>query len=90
MFLNNSRYSGIETVEAKDRHGRVVRAVKLRRLPEISGRPTVIKANDRLDVMSDRQYQDATKFWHIGDANPELETNALTSTVERNILVPVN
>jgi hypothetical protein len=38
--------------------------------------------------MADAQYQDATKYWHIGDANSELETNELTRTVGRVILVP--
>lgn len=88
MFLKNSRYDGTDTVEAKDRHGRAVRAVKLRRLPPTGGQSTAIKANDRLDAMADHQYQDAAKFWHIGDANSELEVNELTRTVGRSIVVP--
>jgi hypothetical protein len=77
VFLENSRYFDVKTVEAKDAKGRKVTAVKLRRLPFAAGTPTVVKGNDRLDVMAQRRYSDGTKFWHIADANTELEANNL-------------
>jgi hypothetical protein len=61
--------------------------VALRRLPEVEGTPTLIKANDQLDVMAQRRYGDATRFWHIADANTELEANELMQT-GRTIKVP--
>ena len=77
MFIDGSRYFDIKTVEAKTESGRTVTAIKLRRLPFAAGAPTVVKGNDRLDVMAQRQYKDGTKFWHIADANTELEANKL-------------
>jgi len=88
MFLENSRYFKLETVEVVLKDGRTVNAVKLRRLPEITGIPTVVKANDRLDIMAQRRYNDPTRFWHIADANTELEANDLTAETGRVINVP--
>lgn len=77
MFLDNSRYFDLTTVETESTKRRRVTAVKLRRLPFAGGTPTVVKGNDRLDVMAQRRYSDGTKFWHIADANTELEANDL-------------
>jgi len=88
MFLKNSRYSGLPTVIAQDRDGREVVAVKLRRLPATDGDARTIQGHDRLDVMSDAQYGDATRYWHIADANTELEAEELTRTTGRVISVP--
>ena len=71
MFLDSSRYAGVKTVEAEDRKGRKVTAVKLRRLPFVD------HGTDRLDVIAQRKYTDGTKFWHIADANTELQANDL-------------
>lgn len=88
MFLRNSRYSGLETVTAKDCKGRLVQAVKLRRLPETNGVGIVVNATSQLDIMSKQQYEDPTRFWHISDANTELEANKLVSKTGRVIKIP--
>lgn len=88
MFGKNSRYFGVETVTGKDRMGRSVQAVKLRRLPDTSGTEVLVTDSSQLDVMSERQYKDATRFWHIADANSELEANELVSSTGRVINVP--
>ena len=77
MFIDNSRYVDVKTVDVETEDGRSVTAIRLRRLPYVEGAPTVVKGNDRLDVMAQRQYSDGTKFWHIADANTELEAGAL-------------
>ena len=77
MFSDSSRYAKLAIVEAEAPGGRAVQAVALRRLPFIGGVPVTAKGNDRLDVMAQRRYSDATRFWHIADANTELEANAL-------------
>ncbi len=77
MFLENSRYFNVKTVETQNESGRSFLAVMLRRLPYIAATPTVIKGNDRLDVIAQRKYGDPTKFWHVADANTELEANNL-------------
>jgi hypothetical protein len=88
MFLRNSRYFGLPTVSATDRARREVAAVKLRQLPAVTGEPVSVKAHDRLDVLSELRYRDATRYWHVADANTELEAGDLVRTVGRSIDVP--
>lgn len=76
-FLKSSRYYGLPTVEVETRQGRTVSAVKLRVLPVVSGTPHRVQENDRLDLMANTTYKDATRFWRIADANSELEANEL-------------
>lgn len=68
--------------------GRTVTAVKLRRLPVIDGDQFAVDGTSRLDVIALRSYQDGTMFWHIGDANADLETGDLVREVGRSISVP--
>ena len=88
MFLKNSRYYGLPTVLAQDRSGDPVTAVKLRRLPTVTGDPLTVQGHDRLDIICDIQYGDPTRYWHIADANTELEANELTRVAGRVIVVP--
>jgi hypothetical protein len=77
MFLESSRYADVEAVEAEAKGGRKVSAVKLRRLPYVAGTPTVVRSNERLDIIAQQKFSDGTKFWHIADANTELEAGDL-------------
>lgn len=77
MFDGNSRYAKLPIVEVETSNGKKVNAVKLRRLPYVPGNLTEIKGTDRLDIMAHRKYKDGTKFWHLADANTELEANDL-------------
>lgn len=88
MFLDTSRYFQVEAETVADRDGREVRAVKLRRLPYVPGAPRAVKDNDRLDVIAQRQYGDATRFWHVADANTELEAGKLLAEAGATVLVP--
>lgn len=98
MFNESSRYAKQKTVDVELKNGRSANAVTLRRLPSTDGVPTQLKANDRLDVIALRKYGDSTKFWHVADANTELQANdlvrtetsdnPLVSTPARTILVP--
>lgn len=88
MFAESSRYFQLRTVEVKTPDGRDVRAVVLRRLPYVAGRPAVVRGNDRLDVMAGRAFNDPTLFWHIADANTELDSRELVAETGREILVP--
>lgn len=90
MFLKNSRYCNLDTVTAKDRSGREVQAVTLRRLPATQGTAYSVTDKDQLDVMCEQYYDDPTRFWHIGDANTELEVNELVRETGRQIDVPEN
>jgi hypothetical protein len=89
MFLKNSRYYKLPTVTATDALGHEVQAVMLRRLPVTDGENSEIRGHDQLDVMSYRRYRDGTRYWHVADANSELEAGELVRTTGRRINVPV-
>jgi hypothetical protein len=78
MFLENSRYFNQATMVVKDKDGRSLAALQPRLLPAPPGVSTLLMANDRLDIIALRQYQDGTKFWHIADANTQIEARLLT------------
>jgi hypothetical protein len=80
MFLTNSRYAAVATITVRTRDGREVTAVKLRRLPTTPGSSYTVVAVDRLDIVARRRYEDATRFWHVADANTELEARALEAS----------
>jgi hypothetical protein len=88
MFLKNSRYYGLDAAETTDRHGRAVKAVKRRKLPSTTGNSYSVQGPDKLDVTAESKYADGTTFWHIADANTELEANELTRVAGRVIKVP--
>ena len=88
MFLENSRYSKQKTVNAKARDGRSVSAVALRIIPPQGGVDHTVSQNDRLDILAHRSYKDPTAFWHIADANSELEARELTKETGRKITLP--
>lgn len=88
MFLENSRYHKQATVEVKTRDGRAVQALKLRKLPPEGGRPHAVQQHDRLDVLAQQNYGDGTKFWHIADANSELEANDLVAEPGATVNLP--
>lgn len=88
MFLEKSRYHRVPTAEITSSAGRTMRIVKLRRLPATTGAPTEVKEHDRLDLIAQRRYDDPTRFWHVADANTELDACALTREPGRLINVP--
>lgn len=88
MFLKKSRYYNTATVFTHDANNREVKALTLRRLVTTSGERTQVHDHDQLDVMSHRRNQDGTKFWHIADANSDLEANNLVAVSGRYISVP--
>ena len=88
MFLKTSRYFDLTTVGATGADGREVTAVRLRLLPPTAGRPRVVRSGDQLDMMVHELTGDGTRFWHIADANSELEANTLVARSGRVINVP--
>jgi len=88
VFLPNSRYYQQKVVDSVAADGRPVKAVSLRRLASPPGEPRSVKGNDRLDIMAQRQYDDATMFWHIADANTELRADELVRVPGRVIEAP--
>ncbi len=76
-FDESSRYYGLPTVEAAVGSDRTVTAVKLRRIPNVAGDAGALKASDRLDILAQGHFQNGAKFWHIADANTELDAKGL-------------
>ncbi len=89
MFLKNSRYADLPTVAVPDPHGEAeVAMVKRRRLPAPPGEPRAVKAVEQLDAIAETLYADATRYWHIADANTEIEAANLTRRPGRVIQAP--
>jgi len=88
MFLANSRYAKVATVETKTSTGETIVALKLRRLAPVSGDAQTVQSGDRLDLIAQTVVNDATQFWHIADANTALDQRTLVETVGDTINVP--
>jgi hypothetical protein len=88
MFLANSRYANVATVETRTATGETVAALKLRRLTPVSGDSQTVQSGDRLDLIAHTVVNDATQFWHVADANTALDERTLVETVGDTINVP--
>jgi hypothetical protein len=77
MFLKTSRYAKTPQVTLTLADGTQVTAVQLRSVPATPGDAVPITSNDRIDVMAERSYGDATRYWHIADANSTLDSRRL-------------
>ena len=88
MFLPNSRYAKVATVTTKLATGEEVVALKLRKLAVVTGEPRSVVAGDRLDLIAQQSYADATQFWHVADANTALEAGELVAEPGDTLLVP--
>ena len=87
MFTKDSRYAETPTVTVKDGE-REITAVKLRKLGDPLSAPLTVAGADRLDVISERCYRDGARFWHIADANSELDARDILTPVGRAVAVP--
>lgn len=88
MFGKNSRYRHTPVVQVTDTEGQQIAAIKLRLLGQPLSRPALVTEGDQLDVISQRRFGDATRYWHIADANTALEANSLTQEAGRMIYTP--
>jgi len=88
VFLPNSRYVNVATVETTTSTGETVVALKLRRLTPVSGDPRVVEGGDRLDLYAHTLNGDGTQFWHVADANTALDGHTLVETVGDTLIMP--
>jgi hypothetical protein len=88
MFLPNSRYHNVATVETTTSTGETVVALKLRHLTPMAGEPRTVQSNDRLDLYAHAINGDATQFWHVADANTALDGRTLVATPGDTVIVP--
>jgi hypothetical protein len=86
-LLPSSRYAQLPTVEVRVEDKRTISVVKLRRLPVEDGEPFVCAEHDRLDIIAHEHYAVSTEYWHIADANTELDATRLVQ-LSRVIRVP--
>lgn len=80
MFFPGSRYLSLTTYQFKRSDGSVVQLTKL----PTPGIQAVLgyysrNAGDRLDQIAGRFLSDATKFWHVCDANGAVVPDALAA-----------
>ena len=88
MFLANSRYAKVASVESTTPTGGKVTALKLRRLTLVTGEAQAVMAGDRLDLIAQARYGDATQFWHVADANTALDSRTLVEQPGDTLDVP--
>jgi hypothetical protein len=88
MFLPNSRYAKVATVDTTLSSGEPVSALKLRRLMPLAGTPQVVQALDRLDLIAHAINGDGTQGWHVADANTALDGRTLVAVPGATLLVP--
>jgi hypothetical protein len=88
MFLPNSRYANVATVTTRLADGTEVVALKRRQLTPVTGTPRGVVAGDRLDLIAQEVFNDATQFWHIADANSELDSRSLPAEPGDSLRVP--
>lgn len=88
MFLERSRYAKTATVKVKDARGKEDTALKRRVLPTTQGSPAKVKNHDRLDLIAHERFGEATRFWHLADANTALDSTRLIATPAETINIP--
>lgn len=88
MFLPNSRYAQVATVSTRLSTGEQVLALKRRQLTPVVGLPQTVLDGDRLDIVAQQQYADATWFWHVADANSALDSRTLMAVAGDTLDVP--
>ena len=88
MFLDGSRYAKVATDTVTTADGREATAIRLRRLPQPAGALREVIEGDRLDVIAERAFGDATRTWHITDANTALEARDLVAVVADSFVLP--
>jgi hypothetical protein len=73
MYSKHSRYRALPDVVAVDARGRHVRSTHLRLPPEVDGIVEhTVEEVDRLDNLAHQYYQQPRHWWHICDANPQI------------------
>lgn len=88
MFLPNSRYAKVATVTTRLATGEEVVALKLRKLAVVAGEARSVKEGERLDLIAHDISGDATRFWHVADANTALDSRTLVAVAGDSLHVP--
>jgi hypothetical protein len=72
MFSKGSRYRKVPESSPVNAQGERQRGKELRVIPRADGRfAHTVREGERLDLLAFKYYGDPTRWWQIGDANPE-------------------
>jgi nucleoid-associated protein YgaU len=78
MIFKGSRYASVGSYQARDASGRTVTALKPRFIPPTpAGFLHTFTADERLDIIAFKFYNNPEKFWLIADANTEMDPEDL-------------
>jgi nucleoid-associated protein YgaU len=88
VIFKGSRYQNVATYQVALAGGRTVTALRIRLIPPTpAGFIHVVKADDRLDLLSYKFYRNPEKFWLIADANTAMDPEDLLEP-GRQLLIP--
>lgn len=85
LFLQNSRYYGIETATMKTQDGKTVIYLRRRFVPQPERFALLqehsVQQDDRLDNLAAKYFGDPLLFWRISDANSAIKPDELIETI---------
>jgi hypothetical protein len=88
-FFKGSRYEDVRDLELLREDGRVVRFKGTRFISTPPGRLThLVSAEDRIDVLAHRYFNDSERWWRICDANSAFSPEDLLAEPGRTIRIP--
>ncbi len=89
MFFRGSRYENVPTAETAAPDGRLLRYVRMRFVPAVSGLPGyTVQQGDRPDLAAYRTLGDPEQFWALCDANTVRQPADLTAAPGVRLIVP--
>lgn len=89
MFFRGSRYEAVPDAEWATADGRILRYKRRRVIPDTAAPlGTVVRPDDRPDLVAYRTLGDSELFWMLCDANREIRPARLTAEPGRTISVP--
>ncbi len=88
MFTEHSRYAKTPTETVSLPDGQEGTVLRLRPLPSTGGEPHRVRDRDQLDILAHERTGDGTRFWHVADANTEIEARRLLDETGRVIRIP--
>lgn len=89
MFFRGSRYENLPMVQITAPDGRLIRYVRMRFIPSVTGLPGyTVQQGDRPDLAAYKTLGDPEQFWQLCDANTVQSPAALTATPGTRLIVP--
>ena len=91
MLFKGSRYAAVPVGFLDDAHGRTIRYLRMRVIPETTAQVGhTVDASERLDHIAFRYFRDSERFWRICDANAAVRPDDLAATPGRVLHIPTS